>query len=687
MVFTVTVSNREGAGTGGDGGEGVGVKYYLNGQLHDKVVPNNGSLTFECNVQDNGFLCEVYRRWASWDYEDKWVTVTAIDKNGHIYRFTDVHIGNNNSNARASCTYRIDNASVVIPPPEHIIYNVSPISIFTINDSSGDWWGIWHKMDIRDKAIDFTDDAAVISSATLKLYKDGMLFKEISTSGNRVLLKIDGYFVLSCSVGLNTRSDGFVYLGGIKLGAVVHRAPAGSYKLVIELAVPNGSDGTNTYTLVSTFEVRKEVPTYATNGINLTMTPTYATNGINLTMTGELDIRPVCSCYLNLETEKTVEFTYQTSNVDIQLQTDIPLEGYLESYIESLKTEAKYYLRLVDEYNNELHNEEIFYNTGEINYTFNIPPDSKKEYKWQFIGSINGTEFILDEKEIIVLRQKYCHSLQIKVKMFDLAGNEIDKIPHPTSADYKSNQHAQIKVQISIMDEQGKLIDVPIDKIITNWQHQLSGSGGIYEFIIPNNETECLSLGNYGIAVYVDVDWCITNGYYNSYVIEAENVMVGADNIEKIMFIGAEVVNYENGITYLNAVYEAISGIFVNPMFDFETTQQLSETQPPTNQYQFCYTPFIASQTLNIPTYTEDGMKELAQAIMRELAHPRKKESFTIMDKELPKLNQSITLNINGKLKTITIQSLSISIANKELNIDISNEEQKLLKDYLSMIK
>jgi len=543
-------------------------------------------------------------------------------------------------------------------PPEHITYNEQPDAITSKKD--GNWWGWALKLDYRNKKINFTD-TNIPANASMEVYKDGNLIKQLNTDASSgVGLNVDGGFVLDASFTATSSHDDYTTIDMIDLGWAIYNAEPGNYKVIVKLNIDNNYLGYNTYECTWNFTVYPEVAVYNTN----------------TTINGELNITPNCICYLNTDDSlKTVTFDYM-ANATVNSNTP--------SFVEN---NTEYRLQLIDENDNILKDEVLTIGPNTTTYTFNLSENTKKEYTWRFVALFNGTEYILDEKEIIVMRREYCHSLQIEVKMFDLGGNEINKIPHPTSADYDASLHSQIKVQITIKDEQGRFVDIPIDTIQTNWQYTLTQDNvGQFSFIISNSDTSALGLGNYGIAVYVNKDWCNTNGYLNSYIIEATDVYINSNKIEKVMFVGTGVDHYENGITYLGATYEMLSGIFINSQKEFEIVQQL-ETRQPTNQYQFCYTPFIVSQTLNIPTYTEDEMKELARAIMRELAYPRKKETFAILDKELPKLNQSITLNINGKLKTITIQSLSISIANKELNINISNEEQKLLKDYLSMLK
>jgi hypothetical protein len=80
-------------------------------------------------------------------------------------------------------------------------------------------------------------------------------------------------------------------------------------------------------------------------------------------------------------------------------------------------------------------------------------------------------------------------------------------------------------------------------------------------------------------------------------------------------------------------------------------------------------------------------LQELAKAIVRELGQPRKIETYTILSKEIPKINSNITLNHNGQLISVPVYTVEFSLANSNISIKIKNDENKLLKDYLSMIK
>ena len=116
-IWTVTVTNFEGKGTGVDGGQGVGVRYIsTDGNPASARVPNNGSLTFECLVGDNGYLCEVFAIYndSYLDYEDKHVDVSAVDiANSTSITFPTVHIGDNVAEAELSHTYTVPSPDVV----------------------------------------------------------------------------------------------------------------------------------------------------------------------------------------------------------------------------------------------------------------------------------------------------------------------------------------------------------------------------------------------------------------------------------------------------------------------------------------------------------------------------------------------------------------------------------------------
>ncbi|ACX72424.1 hypothetical protein Metvu_0565 [Methanocaldococcus vulcanius M7] len=113
-IWTVTVTNYEADDTGADGGNGVGLRYIdVNGNKVDVRVPNNGSLTFECLVGDNGYLCEVYAIYWDIDYEDKHVDVSAVDiANSTEITFPTVHIGDNVAEAELSHTYTVPSPDV-----------------------------------------------------------------------------------------------------------------------------------------------------------------------------------------------------------------------------------------------------------------------------------------------------------------------------------------------------------------------------------------------------------------------------------------------------------------------------------------------------------------------------------------------------------------------------------------------
>ncbi|XRO77458.1 hypothetical protein ACO3VM_02720 [Methanocaldococcus sp. 10A] len=566
---------------------------------------------------------------------------------------------------------------------ETIHYTEEPVAVIKLSDNSG-WWGWGQKIDVRDIILGPQDYIPTgIAKLTINLYdkksETWMPIRILQTEGNGksgVLLTMEDNYVLGCSYGtqLDTMNGNVQKLGGITLMWCIHKAEFGKYKIEVELKVRNCEGNWNVYKLTTEFDVKPDKKKLHNN---------------KTSMTGKLNITPTCICYLNKDNAtKTVAFNYSVTDFGFYYSGDLPKIA-IPGYENLLLDVARCFLRLRDKNGVPLQTVEITNNReGTVTFTFELPENTKADYEIELFGTLNGTEFRLDSQEITILRQKYCHSIKIDVKMYDKQENEIaGRIPHPTSADWTEEQYGEIKVKITITDEQGKFVDVPIDKITTNWQYPLTQIDvGQFEFTIPNTDTDALGLGQYGISVYIDKDWCEENGYLNSYNIEAEDVIINNNMIEKVMYIGAKVDHYENGITYLNNTYETLTGIFVNAQKEFKVVQQMQEATQQ-NQYTFCYTPFISSQTLNLPTYTDEEKKKLARAIVRALGRPRKKETFTILDKYLPKLNQVITLDVHGQLRTVPIYALKISIAHKLLSIMISNDEEKLLKDYLSMIK
>ena len=103
-LWRVSLKNHEGEYTGIDGGAGCGVRFYdENGNYKDVHVPNNGSISFICLEQDDGFLFEVYAKYAMTDYEDKIVEYTATPLGSILpYIIEWVHIGDNVSYAKLS---------------------------------------------------------------------------------------------------------------------------------------------------------------------------------------------------------------------------------------------------------------------------------------------------------------------------------------------------------------------------------------------------------------------------------------------------------------------------------------------------------------------------------------------------------------------------------------------------------
>ncbi|WP_162484744.1 hypothetical protein [Methanocaldococcus jannaschii] len=377
-------------------------------------------------------------------------------------------------------------------------------------------------------------------------------------------------------------------------------------------------------------------------------------------------VRPKCICYRNSDpNEKTITF-----DIEYEINVDTKYLGWFQP-------ELRLYYGgvLVDSKTGDVSN---------FTYTFRMPQNTIETYEMKlFIGGVE-----VAKEQIIVERQKYCHSLSIEAKTYDKEGNETDKFPHPTSADYDENKHSEIIVKIKIKDEQGNYIDVPIENIFINWQYPLNKiNTGIYEVRIPNTADNALNIQDYGIAIYIDKDWCDENGYYNKYNIEAENVIINSDKIERIGLWNFEgITGYENGTTLLNQVYETVSGTFVNPICEFSVVEQLNEDRD-LKQYSYCYRIYGSPMTLNLPTYTDDELKELAKAIVREMGQPRKIETFTILSKELQKINSSITVDYNGQLISMPVYSVRFSLENSNIQIQIRNDQLKLLKDYLSLIK
>ncbi|AEH06312.1 hypothetical protein [Methanothermococcus okinawensis] len=526
---------------------------------------------------------------------------------------------------------------------------------------------VFKKVSIENK------EENVSKSFSFTIEKDGKNIKSYNQNGNitDIINKDigDGWWISSDSTAEITE-DNDTQCDIVSSSFIGYSVQPGDYKITFTNKI-----GVGTIIQTFTFTIKEGMK-----------------ENINIKISGDLAIKPVCKCYLNSVDSKKITYNYSVSNVKFNAFPNDSNTQLTNIFYENLRDNTKWYLRLFDKDDNKLTEKDITkQNVGTIDYTFNLSKNTVFDGKWELIAKYNKKEYKLDEQQIKVIRQKYCNTIKIDIKMYDEAGTEIDKIPQPTSAGYNKNLHSNINIKINITDEQGKYIDIPDGKIKTNWQQTLTKDDiGKYSFIIPNTDDNALGLGSYGITVYVDRDWCETNGYYNSHNIEANNVMINSNKIEKIMFVGAQVVNYENGITNLDKEYDKISGIFINPQLEFDVVQS-TQTNNPLNQYTFCYTPFIASQTLNLPTYTDEEKKELIKAIMRDLGNVRKIETFQIMTKpdKLPKINQNITLDtcIDNQLRTIPIYSINISISNRKLSVKISNEEKKLMKDYLSMLK
>jgi len=410
-----------------------------------------------------------------------------------------------------------------------------------------------------------------------------------------------------------------------------------------------------------------------------------ATDASQLQLSADFTVKPNCICYVNSEENKKVQFEFTVDN--IQVRSDKGLIALKDGRL-LLSKFVKWYVRMYDDDTNKLITEKEITEKPFFDYEFQLPENTMKKYTFECIARLFGKEYNIGKEQIVVERQKYCHSISIEARTYDKEGNETNKFPHPTSSDYDENKHSEIIIKIKIKDEQGNYIDVPVANIHTNWQYSVTKiDTGQYELRIPNTANNALNIQDYGISVYIDKQWCNENGYYNKYNIEAENIIINNDKIEKIGLWNFEgITGYENGTTLLNQVYEKVSGIFVNPIVEFSIVEQLNEGRE-RKQYSYCYRIYDSPITLNLPTYTDEEKKELAKAIVREMGKPRKVETFTLLTKEIPKINSVITVGCNGKLISIPVYSVRFSLENSNIQIQIRNDQLKLLKDYLSLIK
>jgi hypothetical protein len=412
--------------------------------------------------------------------------------------------------------------------------------------------------------------------------------------------------------------------------------------------------------------------------------------------TNKYTIKPNCVCYLNNyinednSEAKTQIFTVESNGL---FDDEVHITATTNGSEYGVRAFIRPYIRIQE----DVKGGEVIYDDklqSEFELTFNLLKDTKKDYKATIYIPENAyplfdlkKDIIVDEQNIIIERQEYCHNIEIEVKTYDKEGKEVDKIPHPTSANWNTDKYGEITVKINIKDEQGNYINIPLEVIFTNWQNNITGGNGQYEIKIPNNGTDALPIDEYGIAVYIDKDWCNSAGYYNKYNIEATDVIINSDKIEKIgLWNSGPIDHYENGITYLNGVYETVSGLFVNSMKQFSIVDSLNDNNE-RKQYSYCYRVYERSMQLNLPNYTEDELADIAKAIVRELGQPRKIETYTILSKEIPKINTSITLDHNGMLLSIPVYTVEFSLSNSNISIQIKNDELKLMKDYLQNLR
>ena len=393
--------------------------------------------------------------------------------------------------------------------------------------------------------------------------------------------------------------------------------------------------------------------------------------------TNKYTIKPNCVCYLNNyinedgSEDKTQIFTVESNGL---FDDEVHITATTNGSEYGVRAFIRPYIRIQE----DVEGGEVIYNDKlqpAFELTFNLMKDTKKDYKATIYIPKDAyplfdlkEDYIVDEQNIIIERQEYCHNINIEVKIYDKEGNETDKFPHPTSSDWSEDKYGEITVKITIKDEQGNYVDVPIENINTNWQYSITGSNGQYEMKIPNSSTDALPINDYIISLYINKDWTVENGYYNKYIIEANDILINDDKIEKVgLWNNEHIDHYSNGITYLDGVYETVSGLFVNSMKQFSVVDSLNEVNE-RKQYSYCYRVYDAPMTLNLPNYTEDELADIAKAIVRELGQPRKIETYTILSKEIPKINSNITLNHNGALLSLPVYTVEFSLANSNIS-------------------
>jgi hypothetical protein len=582
-------------------------------------------------------------------------------------------------------------------PPEAQTYTVEPI-ISSRPDRTA--WAWIFQEDTRNKLINSTDLSQVSCSATMTIIEFGEITSVLEASNtldSGVLCVDEGFHHLNCKVDATIDEEtGLVMINKITFDAMFDNLDAGIYQTTLDIKVDNGDGLDNAYYLtVENNEIWEGGSNYvgSNSGIGGVISePTFAipekpTYNNVMKVSADFIAKPNCVCYLNSELEKPVSFTFDVQNIKFE-PPNIEGLSYTNTYFRILMNNAKWIVRLYEKDSDTILAErELEYTIDTLDYTFTLPENTKKDYEIKLICNLNGTEYEIGNENIIIERQQYCHSLNIEVKTYDMAGNEIDKFPHPTSADWDEALHSEITVKINITDEQKNYIDVPVENLFTNWQYSITGSNGQYEMKIPNSSVGAPPINDYIISLYINKDWTVENGYYNKYIIEAENILINSDKIEKVgLWNNEHIDHYSNGITYLDGVYEKVSGLFVNSMKQFSIVDSLNEVNE-RKQYSYCYRVYDAPMTLNLPNYTEDELADIAKAIVRELGQPRKIETYTILSKEIPKINSNITLNHNGALLSLPVYTVEFSLSNSNISIQIKNDELKLMKDYLQNIK
>ena len=585
-------------------------------------------------------------------------------------------------------------------PPEAQTYTVEPIISSKTDRTDRTAWAWIFQEDTRNKLINSTDLSQVSCSATMTIIEFGEITSVLEASNtldNGVLCIDEGSHHLNCKVDATIDEEtGLVMINKITFDAMFDYLDAGLYQTTLSIRVNNGGQLDNVYyLLVENNEIYGGGSDYISSdsGIGGVISePTFAipekpTYNNVMKVSADFIAKPNCVCYLNSELEKPVSFTFDVQNIKFE-PPNIEGLSYTNTYFRILMNNAKWIVRLYEKDSDTILAErELEYTIDTLDYTFTLPENTKKDYEIKLYCNINGTEYEVGSENIIIERQQYCHSMNIEVKTYDLAGNEIDKFPHPTSADWDEALHSEITVKINITDEQKNYIDVPVENLFTNWQYSITGSNGQYEMKIPNSSVGAPPINDYIISLYINKDWTVENGYYNKYIIEANDILINDDKIEKVgLWNNEHIDHYSNGITYLDGVYEKVSGLFVNSMKQFSIVDSLNEVDE-RKQYSYCYRVYDAPMTLNLPNYTEDELADIAKAIVRELGQPRKIETYTILSKEIPKINSNITLNHNGALLSLPVYTVEFSLANSNISIKIKNDELKLMKDYLSMIK